>query len=433
MNSSSPIQRFLTCWAMVLLVTASAGAQTYSVTDLGIVTNLPTKSEGRPNAINNHTQVAAVNAAGGSYRALRYNGSWTGLGDLGGGESFAGGIDGSGRVAGYSRLGSGLVHAFLWTPGGSDGIPGNPQMKDLGTFGGDNSQAYAVNDSGQLTGYSDTPGGQSAKAHAFIYANGKMTDIGKTVTGLPNSFGYAINGLGHIAGTAYDADYAAPHGFFYDGSKGVDIGALGGLGSSALALNDSDHLTGYLTTVDYFDHAFHYVNGAMTDLGTLGGHYGYGLGINNGNMIVGGSFVDGKDSVYHAFVYADGRMTDLNTVLDVTGAGWMLVEARAINDQGQIVGTATFQGNTHMFLLTPAEGVTAPRITGVSIVGNDLRLSFQTANQATYSIQTSQTLSIGSWADLTTGIQGTGGIVNVTNAGGALAPYRFYRVKLSGG
>ena len=28
------------------------------------------------------------------------------------------------------------MRGFLWTPGGTDGVPGNPQMKDLGALGG---------------------------------------------------------------------------------------------------------------------------------------------------------------------------------------------------------------------------------------------------------------------------------------------------------
>src|SRR4030095_471803 len=145
----------------------------------------------------------------------------------------------------------------------------------------------------------------------------------------------------HIAGTAYDGGYAAPHGCFYDGVQGVELGALGGIGSTALAINDGDHIAGYVTTVDSYDRAFHFTGGVMTDLGTLGGHYSYGIGINNSNVIVGGSFLDASDNVLRAFVYMDNRMQDMHSLLDESGAGWVLTEARAINDKGQIVGTGT--------------------------------------------------------------------------------------------
>ncbi len=424
---------FVGCAITMLTATPCTRAGTYSLTDLGIMTDLAGQTESRPNAINKQGQVAGVNVVGGSYRGFRYNGSWEDIGTLGGAEAFAAGIEDLGRIVGYSAMASGVIHAFLWTPGGTDGIPTNPQMRDLGTLGGDNSEAYAVNSTGELTGYSDVSGGTSARAHAFVYANAKMIDIGKTVTGLPNSFGYGINASGHVAGAAYDGGYSAPHAFFYDGSKGTDIGVAGALGSTALAINDNDQVVGYTTSTNYIDRAFVYVAGSITDLGTLGGHHSYGLGINNSNVIVGGSFLDAADSLYHAFLYADGRMLDLNTMLDDTGSGWVLVEARAINDVGQIVGTGVFGGATHGFLLTPASVVAASVITAASIIGNDLVLSFQSSTQSTYSIEARQTLTGGSWTDLITGIQGTGRVVTVTNAGGVTLPYSFYRVKGSGG
>jgi probable HAF family extracellular repeat protein len=50
-------------------------------------------------------------------------------------------------------------------------------------------------------------------------------------------------------------------------------------------------------------------------------------------------------------------MIDLNTLIPV-GPAWVLSEATAINDGGQIVGTGGINGQTHAFLLTP--GVARP-------------------------------------------------------------------------
>jgi hypothetical protein len=36
-----------------------------------------------------------------------------------------------------------------------------------------------------------------------------------------------------------------------------------------------------------------------------------------------------------------------------TGSGWVLYEAHAINDAGEIVGSGTINGQEHAFLLTP--------------------------------------------------------------------------------
>ncbi len=303
-----------------------ASSQTYSVTDLGPLTELAGQSQSRPNALNAAGMVAAANVVGGEYRALVYAGTWTNLGTLGGANSYAAGINDSGRVVGYSLNGAGLDHAFLWTAGAVDGVPGNIQMKDLGALGGSSSEAYAINQNGPITGFAQT----SNNDHAFEYSGRVMTDIGALLSSaLPNSYGYAINSSGHIAGTAYNNSYSAAHAFFYDGVNAVDIGSFAGKDANALAINDGDQVAGYATTSGGFDHAFRYSGGVMTDLGSLGGHYSYANGINNSNVIVGGAFTDPADSVYHAFICTANSLADLNTNLDGSGFGWVLVEARA--------------------------------------------------------------------------------------------------------
>jgi probable HAF family extracellular repeat protein len=321
----------------------------YTVTDLGTYADKAGQTLSGPRAINSAGQLAGINVIGGSYRGLVYGGSWTNLGTLGGTDSYAAAINGSARVVGYSLNASGLDHAFLWTPGGTGGVPGNVQMKDLGTLGGNSSEAYEINQAGQITGYAQN--GQNDRA--FLYSGGVMTDIGSRLgSSLPNSYGYGINDSGHIAGTAYNSSYSLAHAFFYNGTTAVDIGSFG-QGANGLAINNNDQITGYSTTSASVDHAFRYASGVLKDLGTLGGHWSYGNGINNSNVIVGGSFIDSADSIYHAFVTSGNSLTDLNTNVNSSGAGWVLVEARAINDAGQIAGVGTLGAVNHSFLLSP--------------------------------------------------------------------------------
>ncbi|HYG33469.1 MAG TPA: hypothetical protein VEC99_01715 [Clostridia bacterium] len=415
--------------SLLATTTITYGAsEQYSVIDLGTLTDLSGRTEARVNAINKDGLIAGANVLTGNYGALLYDASWINLGTLGGHESLAAGINDSKCVVGYSTTDSGSTHAFLWTPGGTDGVESNPQMKDLGTLGGPNSQAFAINRFGQVTGYSDTSSQSRAQQHAFVYSGGNMTDIGQLLDGLPNSFGYGINASGHVAGTAYDAGYSQPHGFFFNGSTAVDIGSLNGLGVTALALNDSDHIVGYFTTVDSKSHAFLYTDGSMRDLGTLGGGYSYALGLNNSNLIVGGSYVDPNNSQYRAFLWATNTMVDLNTMIDSSGAGWTLLEARAINDAGQIVGTGMYNGSLHAFLLNPIASA-APKITTVTLNGADVLVSFTTRSNTDYVLETTTSLEAGSWSNALTGIQGTGGTVTVTNSGNATLPRQFFRVK----
>jgi probable HAF family extracellular repeat protein len=56
---------------------------------------------------------------------------------------------------------------------------------------------------------------------------------------------------------------------------------------------------------------------------------------------------------FHPFVWSPSTgMLDLNNLIPAN-SGWLLQFANAINDQGQIVGQGTFNGQSEAFLLTP--------------------------------------------------------------------------------
>jgi probable HAF family extracellular repeat protein len=411
-----------------MMIAGTAAAATYSVSDLGELTNLPERSDSRPNAINENGALAGANVLDGQYRAMLHDGSWNNLGTLGGDESIAADVNDAGLVVGFSMTADEITRAFLWSPDGTDGVPGNPRMRELETPGGMHSEAYSINASGVISGYAQTDDGD----HAFVLADGDLNDIGALLQGLPNSYGLSINEAGHVVGIAYNAAFTTPRAFFYNGSTTVDIGHLGGGNASALAINDDDHIAGYSTTPGGFDHAFHYQDGGMTDLGTLGGNYSYAIAINNNNVVVGGSFVDGNNDVYHAFVSNGGSMVDLNSLLDASGDGWTLIEARAINDAGQIAGIGRFNGANHAFLLNPLPTPPlGPMITGIRIEGDDVLITLTTDEDTGYTVEATDSLSPDSWNDVITGIAGNGDIVTITDVDGADRPGRFYRVRFT--
>ena len=79
---------------------------------------------------------------------------------------------------------------------------------DLGTLGGDTSVATAINDRGQVVGYSTTDDGQT---RAFLYANGRMRNIGSPKG---DSRATDISDRGHIGGY-YINNSGSARGFVY--------------------------------------------------------------------------------------------------------------------------------------------------------------------------------------------------------------------------
>jgi probable HAF family extracellular repeat protein len=243
-----------------------------------------------------------------------------------------------------------------------------PAIFNLGTLGGNNSYGYAVNDAGQVAGYSSTSGNTSR--HAFRYdgtpgAGGVMRDLG-TLGGI-ESEAYGVNNAAQVAGYSYDFQ-GAIHAFRYDGTPGTggvmrDLGTLGGINSYGYAVNTAGQVAGYseFTFGEFDPRAFRYDGtpgngGVMRDLGTLGGTYSSGWAINEAHQVAGHSYVTG-DSALHVFRYdgtpgAGGIMRDLGTL------GGTLSNAWAINDLGQIVGRSqiTGSGTFHAFLYTGTPG-----------------------------------------------------------------------------
>jgi probable HAF family extracellular repeat protein/predicted outer membrane repeat protein len=149
----------------------------------GMVT-LDTRSS-RANDINDSDQVVGkalvTTSMGGYYHATVWaaNGQAT---DIDSGNIFASeavGNNAAGQVVGWKHTGFGSqFHAFSWTASGG--------LVDLSTLenGDYNSDARAVNDSGQVVGASDVWVGDEKTYRAFIYDNGVMTNLESLVTNL---------------------------------------------------------------------------------------------------------------------------------------------------------------------------------------------------------------------------------------------------------
>ena len=117
-----------------------------------------------------------------------------------------------------------------------------------------------------------------------------------------------------------------------------DLGTLPGRTESvAFDINDTGQVVGYSGTITSSQedaHAFLYSGGQMQDLGTLDSTYNYSVarGINASGQVVGSSKISSGE--YRAFLYSGGQMKDLGTLRFLNSG------ASAINDSGQVVGTA---------------------------------------------------------------------------------------------
>lgn len=229
----------------------------------------------------------------------------------------------------------------------------NNTMINLGTLGGSDSQAYDINDPGQIVGSSSTSSGAT---HAFKWEKGTMTDLGTRTSGYGNSYAYDINNKGQIVG--YSEIQGGPYqAVKWENGQIIELGALADSysHSRARAINNKGQVVGesqYMTKSGGPYHAFLWDNNTMTDLGSLGGDASYARDINEAGVVVGSSNTVPK-GVLSGFVWRKGHMTDLNQLLP-PNSGWKIQYPYGINDRGQIVGQGIFNNNPNRaFLLTP--------------------------------------------------------------------------------
>ncbi len=181
------------------------------------------------------------------------------LGTLGGTQSRALAVNDQGQVVGWSETGT-ATRAFIW-----DSLHG---MRALGTLGGANSRAYAINSAGQVVGEADTPDA----THAFVWEpGGGLRDLG--TLGGANSGALHINNHGQIVGWAETGEtapapemHAVPppdtgselpvqHACLWDGDALIDLGTIDGPNSRALAINDNGRIVGWAETMATFGDA----------------------------------------------------------------------------------------------------------------------------------------------------------------------------------
>lgn len=328
------------------------------------------------------------------------------LGTLGGNESSAWAIDARGQVVGWSKLPSGERRAFrtcadctmqdLGTHvGGSDSIaraishngglvagssginahgPGFREFTQGFIYSGASmisvdalfcpcsfnerhgtSEGYGVNDFGTVVGWAPSP--RANYYHAFMWKDGVIEDISEAGLGDPSySRAFDVNNAGQIVGyidrddgmTFSEGDREA---FIWQDGVFRTLDHLPGYTSStAVAINEAGLAVGW-SDDGSSSRAASWSGGSVVGLATLAGDANSrALAVNGRGQVVGWSGNGENDS--RAVFWQDGFVMDLNSLLPAR-SGWQLVEARGINDQGMIVGTARVNGALRAFLLIP--------------------------------------------------------------------------------
>lgn len=243
------------------------------------------------NAINDRGQVVGED----TYRAALWNGTSRPVlldGEFASARALglndAGAIVGSSVFADAAGIG---MRATLWDASGG--------RHNLGTLGGNESQARAINEAGTVAGMS-TVAGTGFQPHATLWQGDTRVDLGA-------GWAYNLNDRGQVVGVA---------------------------GERAVMWNG--------TQPTFLDR----VGSAAVD-------------VNNHGWAVGGFSDDVTGEPARAMLWRDGLSIDLNRFLSQghRDAGWHLDYATAINDHGWIVGTAfnsqTASGTSFVLSIPP--------------------------------------------------------------------------------
>ena len=247
---------------------------------------------------------------------------------------------------------------FLWRHG---------HMMALPTLGGNNGQASAINNRGQIVGISETTvqdsGCSPSKPGKIIspvfWEKGEARPL-PTLVGDTDGFVQGINDRGQAVGSSGNCSNIATHAVLWENDTAVELPGLGPTGNDAYAINDHGQAVGYVTSPDRTT-IFPTVwlngsHGAPTNLGILPGDgAAFATGINNRAQVVGSTFNSMGWS--RGFIWQDNVLTNLNTLIP-GDSNLFIIAASNINDRGQISGMATVMSGPdkdkiHAILLTP--------------------------------------------------------------------------------
>ena len=273
--------------------------------------------------------------------------------------SLAYGVNDSNHVVGeFFATTTSKETAFLYVGG---------NFQNLGTLGGDSSYASAINNKDQIVGFSDTT--NNLASHAFLYENGLLNDIHAVGS---ESYAAAINDGGQVVGYFREVTSIRRHACVWTNATSgsmIDLTPSATDDNEADAINNRGVIAGTTSTASGQSHAVIY-SIAGVGMARLDSRPSGASGINDKDQVVGGATVTDAFGIVtaHALLWTDGRKIDLNTLIP-TNSGWVLKNATAINNCGQIVGWGYApNGQSHGFLLNPLPKITVCDVNTEAVV-----------------------------------------------------------------
>lgn len=386
MNMLRQLDQFcMPCVTTIVLACATNAfaQQSYKIFDLGV--NKTTDNFNMVMGLNNqgwaenmdgvvNPPILSLSTTVASGRAvISIDGRNIDLGTLGGDNSWTnyGGINDRGEAVGMAETSvpdpngedmcgfrtNKTCRGFLWR---------NGQIMALPTLGGNNGQAAAINNRGQIVGISETTvpdSGCPANKQPGTTILPVMWEKGEvralpTLPGEPDGFAQGLNNQGLAVGATGTCTSFAIHAVMWENDRAIQLADIGHTGSDAYAINDHGQAVGYVSTADGSTVVPSlWENGGVKTLGILPGDgAAFATGINNRGQVVGSTFNSGGWS--HGFIWQDNVLTDLNTLIP-SDSNLFINAASNINERGQISGMATVltgpdAGKVHAILLTPS-------------------------------------------------------------------------------
>jgi probable HAF family extracellular repeat protein len=248
---------------------------------------------------------------------------------------------------------------FLWKNGVMIGLP---------PVGGNNGQASAINNRGQVVGYAENgvvdstcpPDTTNNRVDLPVLWNNKgQAQVLPTIGTDPDGEAIGINNQGQAVGYSGTCT-AVNHAVVWENDTATPLPNLGNPYAVAYAINSHGQIVGQAINSDGTPLAALWQNNTVTALGggalLPGDQATFATSINNRGQAVGSSFAQGGWS--HGLIWQNGVMTDLNTLFPASSHLYV-ISASNINDSGQIAGMAIemagphAQNIVHAFLATP--------------------------------------------------------------------------------